>query len=86
MEPVGQRGFATGYYYQVVPAAVPGAFAALFGDPLLWFQLGAFVPLVLVPVAAYRGLRVMGAAPWPAVAGALAIAVCSSPSKWGGGC
>jgi hypothetical protein len=83
--PSANLGFATGYYYQVVPAAVPGAFAALFGHPLLWFQLGVFVPLVLVPLAGYRGLRVMGASPWPAVAGAIAIAFASSPSKWGGG-
>ena len=83
--PSANIGFATGYYYQVVPAAIPGAFAAIFGHPLLWFQLGAFVPLVLVPVAAYRGLRVMGASPWPAVAGAIAIAFSTSPSKWGGG-
>jgi len=83
--PSANGGFATGYYYQLVPAAVPGLFAALFGHPLLWFQLGAFIPLVLVPVAAYRGLRVMGATPWPAVAGAIAIAFSTSPSKWGGG-
>ncbi len=83
--PSANAGFATGYYYQLVPAAVPGAFAAVFGHPLLWFQLGAFIPLVLVPVAAYRGLRVIGASPWPALAGAVALAFCSSPSKWGGG-
>ena len=82
--PSANAGFATGYYYQLVPAAVPGALAAVFGHPLLWFQLGAFIPLVLVPVAAYRGLRVMGASPWPALAGAFALAFCSSPSKWGG--
>ncbi len=83
--PAANGGFATGYYYQLVPAAVPGLLAAVFGDPLLWFQLGVFVPLVLVPLAGYRGLRAMGASPWPAVAGALALAFCSSPSKWGGG-
>lgn len=83
--PSANAGFATGYYYQLVPAAIPGMFAAVFGHPLLWFQLGVFIPLVLVPVAGYRGLRVMGASPWPAVAGALALAFCSSPSKWGGG-
>jgi len=43
--PSANGGFATGYYYQLVPAAVPGLFAALFGHPLLWFQLGAFIPL-----------------------------------------
>jgi hypothetical protein len=83
--PSANVGFATGYYYQLVPAAVPGIFAAAFGHPLFWFQLGAFVPLVLVPLAAYRGLRVMGAPPWPAVAAAVAVAFASSPSKWGGG-
>lgn len=83
--PAANGGFATGYYYQLVPAAVPGLLAGVFGHPLFWFQLGVFVPLVLVPVAAYRGLRVMGATSWPALAGALALAFCSSPSKWGGG-
>ncbi|HVV84528.1 MAG TPA: hypothetical protein VHE35_15775, partial [Kofleriaceae bacterium] len=83
--PSANGGFATGYYYQLVPAAVPGIFAAIFGHPLFWFQLGAFVPLVLVPLAAYRGLRVMEASPWPAAIGAIALAFCSSPSKWGGG-
>ena len=83
--PSANAGFPTGYYYQLVPAAVPGVFAAIFGHPLFWFQLGTFVPLVLVPVAAYRGLRVMGASPWPALAGAIVVAFSSSESKWGGG-
>lgn len=84
--PSANAGFASGYYYQVIPQLVPAAFAALTGtEVLFWLQLGVFVPLVLVPLAGYRALRVLGMAAWPAVAGGTAIAFCISSSKWGHG-
>ncbi len=83
--PSANAGFPTGYYYQLLPAAVPGVFAAIFGDVLFWFQLAVFLSMVLVPAAAYRGLRVMGAEPWPAFGGAVAVCFVLSGSKWGAG-
>jgi len=72
--PSGNSGFASGYYYQVLPQATPAAFAALFHvSPLLGFQLGIFVPLVLAPAAGYRAMRVLGAPGWVALGAAIAI-------------
>ncbi len=83
--PAGNAGFPTGYYYQLLPAMIPGLFAAAFGDPLFWFQLAIFLSLVLVPASVYRGLRVMGAEPWAAFGGALVSPFLLSGTKWGGG-
>jgi hypothetical protein len=83
--PAGNAGFPTGYYYQLLPAALPGLAAAAFGDPLFWFQIAIFLSLVLVPAATYRGLRVMGADPWPAFGGAFVAPFLLSGIKWGGG-
>lgn len=83
--PAGNAGFPTGYYYQLLPAAIPGLFAAAFGDPLFWFQLAIFLSLVLVPASVYRGLRVMGAEPWAAFGGALVSPFLLSGTRWGGG-
>ncbi|MBK9031461.1 MAG: hypothetical protein IPL61_09010 [Myxococcales bacterium] len=83
--PSANAGFPTGYYYQLLPAAVPGALAAVFGHTLFWFQLAIFLPLVLVPAAGYRALRVLDIDPWPALGGGVAIAVTLSNSKWGHG-
>jgi len=59
--------FASAYYYQAVPQLVPALLAAISGtDVLPWFQLCVFLPLVLAPAAAYKGLREMGTPPWPA--------------------
>lgn len=79
-------GFASAYYYQVVPLAVPAALAALTHTQVLpWFQLCIFLPLVLVPLAAYHGLRLMWATRWAAVCGGVAVAFTLSNSKWGHG-
>lgn len=83
--PSTNAGFATGYYYQAIPAAVPGLLGAVFGHVLFWFQLGVFLPLVLVPAAGYRALRVLEADPWAALGGGVAIAFTVSNSKWGHG-
>lgn len=84
--PAGNSGFASGYYYQVLPQAVPAALSALTGlSPLTCFQLGIFVPLVLAPFAAYRALRVSGADRWVALGAAVAIPYAIGNSRWGHG-
>jgi hypothetical protein len=73
-DPSGNSGFASGYYYQVLPQALTAALSALTGlAPLLAFQLALFVPLLLAPVAAYRGMRLLGADPWAALGAAVAL-------------
>jgi len=73
-DPSGNSGFASGYYYQVLPQALTAAFSALTGlKPLLSFQIALFLPLILAPLAAYRAMRVLGAAPWVAVGAAVAL-------------
>ncbi|MEZ4368929.1 MAG: hypothetical protein R2939_22010 [Kofleriaceae bacterium] len=84
--PSANAGFASAYYYQVIPQLVPAALTALTGGHLLfWFQLSVFLPLVLVPAAGYRAMRVLGASAGAAVAGGGAIAMCISSSRWGHG-
>ncbi|MEZ4361779.1 MAG: hypothetical protein R3B48_16440 [Kofleriaceae bacterium] len=79
-------GYASAYYYQVIPLAVPAALAALtHTDVLFWFQLCIFLPLVLVPLAAYRGMRLLHATPWASVSAGAAVAFAISSSKWGHG-
>jgi hypothetical protein len=83
--PSANAGYASAYYYQVIPQLASAIPAALFGHHLFWFQLSVFVPLVLVPAAGYRGMRLMGATPWQAlVAGAL-LAFTIGESRWGHG-
>jgi hypothetical protein len=82
--PSANNGFATGYYYQLVPAFLPGFCAWLFGGSILfWFQTAVFLPFVLAPIASYRGLRLMGATPWQAAGATVAVAMCVGGSKWG---
>ena len=84
--PSANAGYATAYYYQVIPQAVPAILAAITGGHLLfWFQLCIFVPLVLVPWFGDRGLRLLGAEPWAAACGGIAIAFCVSNNRWGHG-
>lgn len=79
-------GYASAYYYQVIPLAVPAALAALTHTGVLfWFQLCIVVPLVLVPLAAYRGMRLLDATRWAAVCAGAAVAFTISSSKWGHG-
>lgn len=84
--PNANGGFASLYYYQAIPqlaAAIPTA--VLGGDFVFWFQLSVFLPLVVVPVAAYRGMRLLGATPWQAFAGGFAVAFAVGQSRWGHG-
>jgi len=83
--PSANAGFASAYYYQVIPQLASAIPAALFGHHLFWFQLTVFLPLVLTPGAAYRGMRLLGAVPWQAAIAALALAVTIGSSRWGFG-
>jgi hypothetical protein len=83
--PSGNAGFASAYYYQAVPQLVSAIPTAVFGHHLFFFQLSVFLPLVLAPAAAYRGMRLMGATPWQAVLGALAVGFINGESRWGTG-
>ena len=83
--PSANAGFASAYYYQVVPQLISAIPAAVFGHHLLFFQLSVFLPLVLAPAAAYRGMRLLGATPWQAAIAALAIGFTNGESRWGTG-
>jgi hypothetical protein len=84
--PSANAGFASAYYYQVIPQLFSGLLAAITGiDVLLWFQLSVLLPLMLAPVVAYRALRMLDVARWPAVAGAFCLVMCASSSRWGHG-
>lgn len=83
--PSANGGFASAYYYQVLPQFASALPAALFGHHLFWFQLTIFLPLVLAPAAAYRGMRLMGAMPWQAAIAAFVIGFTIGASRWGFG-
>lgn len=81
--PSANGGFASAYYYQVLPQLASALPTAVFGHHLFWFQLSVFLPLVLAPAAAYRGMRLLGAVPWQAVSAAFVIAFTIGKSRWG---
>ena len=83
--PSANAGFASAYYYQVVPQLISAIPAAVFGHHLFFFELSVFLPLVLAPAAAYRGMRILGATPWQAAFAALAIGFTNGESRWGTG-
>jgi hypothetical protein len=83
--PSANAGYASAYYYQVIPQLASAIPAAIFGHHLFFFQLSIVLPLVLAPAAAYRGLRLIGATPWQAAAGAFCVAFTNGESRWGGG-
>jgi hypothetical protein len=84
--PGGNSGFASGYYYQVLPQAVPALLSAALGlSPLFCFQLGIFAPLALVPAAAYRAARIVGGTSWQALGAAIAVPCAVGGSRWGHG-
>jgi hypothetical protein len=79
-------GYASGYYYQLLPLFTPAALTAVSGGHVLfWFQLCMFLPLVLAPLATYRGARAMGATPWESVAASICVSFAISNSRWGHG-
>ncbi len=81
--PSANGGFASAYYYQVIPQLASAVPTAIFGHHLFWFQLSIFLPLVIAPACAYKGMRLLGAVPWQAFAGAFAIAFTIGASRWG---
>ncbi len=83
--PSANGGFASAYYYQVVPQLASAIPSALFGHHVFWFQVSLWLPLVAIPLAGYRGMRLMGAAPWQAFTAAFALAFVSGASRWGTG-
>ncbi len=83
--PSANAGYATAYYYQVIPQLASALPAAIFGHHLFWFELSVFLPHVLAPAAAYRGARLLGATPWQSVVGATLVVFVNSDSRWSGG-
>ncbi|MGE5183711.1 MAG: hypothetical protein ACM31C_16680, partial [Acidobacteriota bacterium] len=83
--PSANAGYASIYYYQAIPQLASAIPAAIFGHHLFWFQLSVWLPHVLAPAAAYRGMRLLGATPWQAVLAAFAVAFMNGESRWGAG-
>ncbi len=83
--PSANGGYASAYYYQVVPQLASAIPAALLGHHLFFFQLSVFLPLVLAPACAYRGMRLIDATPWQAAVAAFVIAFMNGESRWGAG-
>ncbi len=81
--PSGNAGYASAYYYQVLPQLASAVPSAIFGHHLFWFQLSVFLPLVLAPMCAYRGMRLLGATPWQAAVAALVLGFTIGSSRWG---
>jgi hypothetical protein len=83
--PSANGGYASLYYYQEIPQLLSAIPAAVFGHHLFWFQLTVWLPHVLAPLLAYRGLRLLGCTPWQATVGAFAIGLTNGRSRWGAG-
>lgn len=83
--PSANGGFASAYYYQVIPQLASALPAAVFGHHLFWFQLSVVLPLVLAPACAYKGMRLLGATPWQSAVAAFCVAFMNGQSRWGAG-
>ncbi len=83
--PSANGGYASAYYYQVLPQLASALPAALFGHHQFFFSLSVILPLVFAPACAYRGMRLLGATPWQATVGAFVIAFMNGESRWGAG-
>src|ERR1700761_1917434 len=83
--PSANGGFASAYYYQVIPQLASALPTAIFGHHLFFFQLSIVLPLIMAPACAYRGMRLMGATPWQATAAAFCVAFMNGESRWGSG-
>jgi hypothetical protein len=83
--PSANAGYASAYYYQVLPQLASALPAAIFGHHLFWFQLSVVLPLVLAPLCAYKGMRLLGATPWQSAIAAFAVAFMNGESRWGSG-
>lgn len=78
-------GYASAYYYQVIPQLASAIPSAIFGHHLFWFQLSIWLPLTIGPLAAYRGMRMIGFTPWQSFAGAACACLMNGESRWGSG-
>jgi hypothetical protein len=83
--PSANAGYASAYYYQVLPQLASALPAAIFGHHLFWFSLSVILPLVLAPACAYKGMRLLGATSWQATAAAFCVAFMNGASRWGAG-
>ena len=83
--PSANGGYASAYYYQVLPQLASAIPSAIFGHHLFWFQLSIFLPLVLAPAAAYRGMRLLGCTPWQSAVAAACACLMNGESRWGSG-
>jgi hypothetical protein len=83
--PSANGGYASAYYYQVLPQLASALPTAIFGHHLFWFQLSVVLPLVLAPMCAYKGMRLLGATPWQATIAAFCVAFMNGASRWGAG-
>jgi hypothetical protein len=84
--PSANGGFASAYYYQFLPQLG----CALLYLALGWlislttlFKLTCVATLVALPIAVYRGLRVIGLRPIAAAAGGFAASFAYAASGWG---
>jgi hypothetical protein len=83
--PSANGGYASAYYYQVLPQLASAIPAALFGHHQFFFSLSVILPIVFAPACAYRGMRLLGATRWQATIGAFVIAFMNGESRWGAG-
>lgn len=83
--PSANGGYASAYYYQVLPQLASAIPAAIFGHHPFFFSLSVILPLVFAPACAYRGMRLLGATPWQAAIAAFVIAFMNGESRWGAG-
>jgi hypothetical protein len=83
--PSANGGYASAYYYQVLPQLASAIPAAIFGHHPFFFSLSVILPLVFAPACAYRGMRLLGATPWQAAVAAFVIAFMNGESRWGAG-
>lgn len=83
--PSANAGYASAYYYQVLPQLASAIPAAIFGHHPFFFSLSVVLPLVFAPACAYRGMRMMGATPWQSAIAAFVVGFMNGESRWGAG-
>ena len=86
--PSANLGFASAYYYQVLPQLTVAVLHLALGSSnlvslLFLYKLAIAAPLILLPLTCYRALRVSGLAAAPALGGAAAAGFVFGPSPWG---
>src|SRR3989441_913193 len=79
-------GFPSGYYYQVLPQAVPALAKLVLGNDiplLLLFKICISLPVLLLPVSCYLALVALELPRPAAVGGATAAGLAFGLSSWG---